>query len=145
MKLILILSHLVHRKPARIYLKANTPKTTLFVADFGQFFSKMSKERPVQSMTKDIGNIWFQQDGVTYHTAESTSDALHPVVEDRIISCRADVVCPSRSCDLTPLDYYLWGAFNDKCYGDKPETIEVLKDNIREVFSKKKVFGGPCI
>ena len=97
-----------------------------------------------------------------------------------------------RSCDLTPLDYYSWGAVKDRCYGDNPETIDGLKDNIREAFgkiqlhtvdnvlknwservgycmtsrgsqtekivlsnnkkrnlkkafSKKKVFGGPCI
>ena len=41
---------------------------------------------------KDIGNIWFQQDGATWHTAEATLDVLHPVCEDRIISRRADVV-----------------------------------------------------
>ena len=32
------------------------------------------------------------------------------VFEDRIISRRADDVWSPRSCDLTPLDYYLWGA-----------------------------------
>ena len=31
-----------------------------------------------------------------------------------------------------PLDYYLWGAVKDKCYADKPDTINALKDNIRE-------------
>ena len=36
-----------------------------------------------------------------------TLDVLRPVFEDRIISRRADVVWPPRSCDLTPLDYYL--------------------------------------
>ena len=41
-----------------------------------------------------------------------------------------------RSCDLTPLDYYLWGAVEDKCYADKPETIDVLKDNIREAIGE---------
>ena len=56
-----------------------------------------------------IGNIWFQQDGSTCHTVEATLDVLRPVFEDRIISHRADVVWPPRSCDLTPLDYYLWG------------------------------------
>ena len=81
---------------------------------------------------ENIGNICFQQDGATYHTAEATLDILHPVFEDRIISRKADVVWPSRSCDLTPLDYYMWGAVKDKCYADKPETIEALKDNIRE-------------
>ena len=34
---------------------------------------------------KDIGNIWFQQDGATCHTAEATLDVLRPVFEDRII------------------------------------------------------------
>ena len=33
---------------------------------------------------------------------------------------------------MTPLDYYLWGAVKDKCYVDKPETTDALKDNIRE-------------
>ena len=48
---------------------------------------------------EDIGNIWFQQ-----------FDILRPVFEDRIINRRADVVWPPRSCDLIPLDYYLWDA-----------------------------------
>ena len=81
---------------------------------------------------EDIGNIWFQQDGATCHTAEATIDILRSVFEDSIISCRADVVWPNQSCDLTPLDYYLWDAVKDKCYADKPETIDALKDNIRE-------------
>ena len=79
-----------------------------------------------------ISNIWFQQDSARCHTVEATLDVLRPVSEDRIISSRADVVWPPRSCDLTPLDYYLWGALKDKCYADKPETIDALKDNIRE-------------
>ena len=75
---------------------------------------------------EDIGNIWFPQDGATCHTAEATLDVLRPVFEDCIISRRADVIFPPRSCDLTPLDYYLWGAVTDKCYADKPETIDYL-------------------
>ena len=82
---------------------------------------------------EDIGNIWFQQDGDTCHTAEATLDVLCPVFEDRIISRRADVVKPPRSQDVTPLDYYLWGAVKDKCYArHKPETIDALNDNICE-------------
>ena len=81
---------------------------------------------------EDIGNIWFQQDGASSHTAEAALVVLRPVFEDCIISRRADVVWPPRSCDLTPLNYYMWGAVKDKCYADKPETIDALKDNIRE-------------
>ena len=85
-------------------------------------------------------------------TTKDTLDVLRPVFEDLIISRRADVVWLSRSCDLTPLDYYLWGAVKDKCYADKPETIDALKDNIREdigeiqlhtIDNVKLVFGGP--
>ena len=70
------------------------------------------------------------------HTAEPTFDVSRPVFEDQIISRRADVVWPPRSCDLTLLDYYLWGAVKDKYYADKPETIDALKDNIREAIGE---------
>ena len=40
--------------------------------------------------------------------------------EDRIISRRADR-WPPRSCDLAPLDYYLWGDGKEKCYADMPD------------------------
>ena len=67
---------------------------------------------------QDIGNIQFQQDGATCHTAEATLDVLRPIFEDGIIGRRADVVWPPRSCDLTPLCYYLWAAVKDKCQAD---------------------------
>ena len=85
---------------------------------------------------EDIGNIWFQQDGATCHTAEATLNVLRPVFKDRIISRRPEVVWPPRHCDLASLDYYLWRALKDKCYADKPEVIDALKDNIREAISE---------
>ena len=33
---------------------------------------------------------------------------------------------------MTPLVYYLRGGIKDKCYADKLETIDALKDNICE-------------
>ena len=53
-----------------------------------------------------------------------------------IISRRAEGVWPPRSSDLTALDYYLWGAVKDKCYVNKPETIDPLLDNIREAIGE---------
>ena len=89
---------------------------------------------------EDIGNIWFQQDGATCHTAEATLDVLRSVFEDRIISRRSDVVWPPRKYDLTPLNYYLWGAVKDKWYADKPDTIDALKDNIREAIGELQLY-----
>ena len=85
---------------------------------------------------EDIVNIWFQKDGATYHTSEATLCVWRPVFQDRIISRKADLVKPPRSCDLTPLDYYLWVAVKDKCYADKPEAIGALKDNVREAIGE---------
>ena len=81
---------------------------------------------------KDIANIWFQQNDATCHTVEA-------ILEDRIISRRANVVSPPRSFDLRPLDYYLWVAVKDKCYAVKPETIDALKDNIHEALMCLKI------
>ena len=50
--------------------------------------------------------------------------ATQPKQHSMFISRRTDVVYQPRSCDLTSLDYYLWGAIKNKCYADKPETID---------------------
>ena len=115
------MSYLGHRKPACINWKADTPKTShclvrilvqrhnlaiFFEYEQGQtvtvngdryramlnefLFKKIEEE--------DIGNIKFQQDGATCYTAKATLDVLRPIFEDRIISRRADVVCPPRGC-----------------------------------------------
>ena len=46
-----------------------------------------------QEEEEDIGNIWFQQNSATCHTAEATLYDLRSVFEERIISRIADVVC----------------------------------------------------
>ena len=67
----------------------------------------------------------------------ATLHVLRPVFEDSIVSRKADVVWAPRSCNLIPLDDYLWGAFKDKCYADKPEAIDdALKDNICEAIGE---------
>ncbi|GFT13991.1 integrase catalytic domain-containing protein [Trichonephila clavipes] len=42
---------------------------------------------------------------------------------------------PQVSCDLTPLDYFLWGYVNSLVYADKPQTPDQLEDNIRLVIA----------
>lgn len=83
-----------------------------------------------------IDDVFFQQDGATCHTSHATVNLVRTTFEDRVISKNGDVPWPPRSCDLTPLDYFLWGAVKDKCYADAPATIEALKHNIREEIGK---------
>ncbi|GFW50374.1 uncharacterized protein TNCV_2886801 [Trichonephila clavipes] len=56
----------------------------------------------------DVQELWFQQDGATCHTARATIDLLKGTFGDRLISRFGLVNWPPRSCDLTPLDYFLW-------------------------------------
>ena len=121
------LSHLCDRKPARIHWKADAHKTSHCLL------------RILVQMHNWVNFIrkWARRG--RYSQWRTLSGYTRPVFEDRIISRRADVVSSPRSCDLTPLDYYLWGAVRDKCYADKPGTIDALKDNIREVIGEVAV------
>ena len=102
-----------------IYVTINVDRYRAMLNEF--LFTKIEEE--------DIGDSWFQQDSATWHAVEATLDVLRPVFKDRTISSRADVVWPPRSYDLTPLDYYLWGAVKDTCYFHKPRTIDALKES----------------
>ncbi|GFV08608.1 hypothetical protein TNCV_4855881 [Trichonephila clavipes] len=42
---------------------------------------------------------------------------------------------PPRSCDLTPLDYFLWNYVKSLVYANKPQTLDHLEDNIRRVIA----------
>ncbi|GFU11999.1 uncharacterized protein TNCV_3265871 [Trichonephila clavipes] len=96
--------------------------------------------RTILSMLNKVLNfmqkeLWFQQDGATGHTARATIDLLKDTLGDRLISRFGPVNWPPRSCDLTPLDYFLWGYAKSLVYADKPQTLDHLEDNIRRVIA----------
>ncbi|EFN63948.1 hypothetical protein EAG_14216, partial [Camponotus floridanus] len=61
----------------------------------------------------DLENMWFQQDGATSHTTRPILALLQEKFPGRVISRFGNVNWPSRSCDLTPLDFFLWGYAKD--------------------------------
>ncbi|GFV76489.1 transposable element Tc3 transposase [Trichonephila clavipes] len=81
----------------------------------------------------DVQELWFQQDGATCHTARATIDLLKDTFGDGLISRFGPVNWPPRSCNLTPLDYFLFGYVKSLVYADKPQTLDHLEDNIRRV------------
>ncbi|GFX24463.1 DUF4817 domain-containing protein [Trichonephila clavipes] len=83
----------------------------------------------------DVQELWFQQNGATCHAARATIDLLKDTLGDRLISRFGPVNWPPRSCDLTPLDYFLWGYVKSLVYADKPQTLDHLEDNIRRVIA----------
>ncbi|GFV09696.1 transposable element Tc3 transposase [Trichonephila clavipes] len=83
----------------------------------------------------DVQELWFQQDGAICHTARATIDQLKDTFGDRLISRFGPVNWPPRSCDLTPLDYFLCVYVKSLVYADKPQTLDHLEDNIRRVIA----------
>ncbi|GFV89157.1 uncharacterized protein TNCV_4913561 [Trichonephila clavipes] len=83
----------------------------------------------------ELNNHDVQQDGATCHTARATIDLLKDTFGDRLILRFGPVNWPPRSCDLIPLDYFLWDYVKSLVYADKPQTLDHLEDNIRRVIA----------
>ena len=81
----------------------------------------------------DPDEMWMQQDGATCHTANETIELLQTRFGDKLISRNGLVNWPPRSCDLTPLDYFLWGYAKSLVYANNPATLEALEANIVRV------------
>lgn len=75
----------------------------------------------------EILNGYFQQDGATAHTARVSMALLADVFGDRIIS---QGLWPPRSPDLSPPDFFFWGAAKATVYKNRPKTIDELKTAI---------------
>ena len=72
----------------------------------------------------DVGDVYFQQDGATCHTSGETIGLLGEKFPGRVISRNGDYNWPPRSCDLTPLDFFLWGYVKDKINAYGPQSIQ---------------------
>lgn len=75
----------------------------------------------------EILNGHFQQDSATAHTARVSMALLADVFGDRIIS---QGLWPPRSPDLTPPDFFFWGAAKATVYKNNPKSIDELKTAI---------------
>ena len=85
-----------------------------------------------------LGELWIQKDGATSFTALETMVLLRNHYVEHLISRFASVNWPPRSCDITALDYFIWGYVKSEFFRNKPATIDALEDNItpviREIF-----------
>ena len=118
MKLILILTGLFTskivsfgaQKTWKHTLKSRrTQNESQFSADFGSEALFFFENEQGEAVTVNGDRYWSMLNEILFtkieeqdigNTAEATLDVLRPIFEDRIISRRAYVVWPPRSCDL---------------------------------------------
>ena len=89
---------------------------------------KIFKEFVDQLDDDELRNGYFQQDGATCHTSNESMNEIESFFDDRIIS---KALWPPRPPDLSPPDFFLWGALKGKAYANKPRIIQELGNNIR--------------
>lgn len=70
---------------------------------------------------------YFQQDGATAHTANTTLNYLREFYGDRLISKN---VWPPRSPDLTPCDFFLFGHLKNTIFRNRMHNLDELKEAI---------------
>ncbi|GFS88060.1 DUF4817 domain-containing protein [Trichonephila clavipes] len=70
-----------------------------------------------------------------YFIPELNNHDVQELFGDRLISRFGPVIWPPRSCDLTPLEYFLWGYVKSLVYADMPQTPDHLEDKIRRVIA----------
>ena len=79
----------------------------------------------------EFGAMWFQQNDATSHTANVTINLLETKFGERVISRNGPVAWSPRSCDLMPLDYFLWDYVKSMVYANKPATIDEFRTNVK--------------
>ena len=73
---------------------------------------------------------YFQQDGATAHTALAALSRVHEVFgEERTINRGSATLWRSRSPELSPCDFYLWGKLKSQVYSNNPHTLEELHNS----------------
>ena len=74
----------------------------------------------------DVDDVYFQQNGATCYTNVETIGLLREKFPSGIIFRKGDYNWQPRLCDLTPLDFFLWGFVNNKVYADASQSIKEL-------------------
>ena len=77
-----------------------------------------------------MDDVYFQQDGATRHTSGETIGLLREKFPGLMILRNGDYNWPPRSCDLTPLNFFLHGCVKDKVYDNAPQSIQELEEKI---------------
>jgi hypothetical protein len=84
----------------------------------------------------NIVEMSFQHDGSPAHYSIVVRNWLDEHFPQRWFGRCGQLEYPSRSPDLIPPDFFLWGILKNEVYAQKPRTIEQLKENIVEACDK---------
>ncbi|UYV60740.1 hypothetical protein LAZ67_1002080 [Cordylochernes scorpioides] len=109
-------------------------RTFKTVSVTGERYVQLLREKviPILQDRQALSEITFMQDGGPPHISRGAKQLLKDTFgEDRVISRHFIHQWPSRSPDLTPCDFWLWGYIKSRVYRCRPTTLVMLKASIR--------------
>lgn len=100
-----------------------------------RYLNFLQNELP--QLLEEVDNIereqmWIQQDGAPAHYHREVREFLNNHYPQKWIGRDGFIRWPPRSCDLTPLDFFLWGYIKDRVYVNPPTTPEDMENRIRD-------------
>ena len=82
---------------------------------------------PLLRQLDDFDDLWLMQDGAPPHFGNIVRNFLDENAPVGWIGRRGTIDWAPRSPDLTPMDFFLWGAVKDKVFSSNPTTLENLR------------------
>lgn len=90
----------------------------------------------IKALDLNFNTTWLQHDGLPAHNAKNLTSFLENAFSKRIIGLNGSIVWPSRSADLSPNSFFIWGYIKQKVYTnvhERPKNISELRAKITEV------------
>ena len=84
----------------------------------------------INNLTPNMDITWYQQDGAPPHFSHEVREFLDVTFPNRWIGRRGTIEWPSRSPDLSPLDFFYWGHLKNNVYRNKPNNLAELRVKI---------------
>ncbi|GBO03872.1 hypothetical protein AVEN_149986-1 [Araneus ventricosus] len=80
----------------------------------------------------DLRNVWFQHEDTPAHKVSSVQQYIRDTFQQQVIEYSGCVEWPTRSPDLNPLDFFLWGYIKQRVYATSTSTLQELRNCITD-------------
>jgi hypothetical protein len=78
--------------------------------------------------------LLFQQDGAPAHFSRTAREELTLQFGEHWIGRGGPIPWRARSHDLTPPDFFLWGAIKERVFRERPTTIDNMRERLIAAF-----------
>ncbi|KAL5505978.1 hypothetical protein EMCRGX_G007531 [Ephydatia muelleri] len=121
---------------AIFHLDGHVKRHNAVICVTGQVYLQLLQQRVWPALQAIKGEeeefVVFQHDGASAHYETCVRAWLDGKLEDRWMDRGGPILWPTRSPDLSPLDFWLWGFLKNKVYANVVTTLDKLRQAITD-------------